>query len=780
MNDKLGFLSKTELADTSTPISYAQTGDGNRQYIADTMIFGTPPSTPMQTLPPPIASLTLNAATFHNITIKPDLVNFFYGNNGTGKTTIAREIKRAYEMEGSSELAWQGGKTAADYDVNAYNQAFIDHNVQNHSSLPGIFTIGQENIEVQTQIDEKTAQKSEFQKSRVALGVEKSQKESDIATLQSSFQEDCWSKAKTIREAFGKTQTGSKRKADFAQRVLTLTKAVEHDKDTLSSLYETAFDKSAKTYDKLRPLGGLQQLQGLRGQDLLAKSITSSANTVFAKFIKKINATDWVRDGHDRFSETEQKCPYCQQGLPDDFEMQLAACFDEQYQNDIDSLRQFQSAYHSDMQGFIVSLKDNLRDPFPKLNLTEYKAKIALFEKSVEANTRLIADKIKEPSKVVELENLTAIRSELNEIIKGFNQQIQDNNDIVNAKRTRQSECTVQVWELIAHILQGEIEAYKTNLVAVKNDISGLTQQISSAIQAIEQLTNDIADLNKQVVNTSTTMNCINNLLRDAGFQGFTLCENPNRANTYAVIRPCGTPAKGLSEGERNFIAFLYFYCCVQGSNDDSGIRKDKIVVIDDPVSSMDSGVLFLVSTLVREMIENCHANEYIKQIFVLTHNVYFHEQITYKGLATNQISFFLVSKTGNVSAIKLCEENPVKNSYAALWGELREVTTPISTINVIRRILEHYFMQLCGYNGANIRKMVLEEKKNRFIIDSDDSKYHLAKAMLYYIGATTTGAADSMFAVDDHADALKHKETFKLIFEVLGQNQHYEMMMNK
>ncbi|MDR0355882.1 MAG: AAA family ATPase [Deltaproteobacteria bacterium] len=34
---------------------------------------------------------------------------------------------------------------------------------------------------------------------------------------------------------------------------------------------------------------------------------------------------------------------------------------------------------------------------------------------------------------------------------------------------------------------------------------------------------------------------------------------------------------------------------------------KDKIVVIDDPVSSMDSSVLFIVSTLVREMVEVCY-----------------------------------------------------------------------------------------------------------------------------------------------------------------------------
>lgn len=52
------------------------------------------------------------------------------------------------------------------------------------------------------------------------------------------------------------------------------------------------------------------------------------------------------------------------------------------------------------------------------------------------------------------------------------------------------------------------------------------------------------------------------------------------------------------------------------------------------------SGALFIVSALVREMIEVCYNNtdyrshkvdgDYIKQIFILTHNVYFHKEITH------------------------------------------------------------------------------------------------------------------------------------------------------
>jgi ATP-dependent 26S proteasome regulatory subunit len=39
-----------------------------------------------------IEKLMLNAATFHGIPVEPTLINFFYGNNGTGKSTIARAV----------------------------------------------------------------------------------------------------------------------------------------------------------------------------------------------------------------------------------------------------------------------------------------------------------------------------------------------------------------------------------------------------------------------------------------------------------------------------------------------------------------------------------------------------------------------------------------------------------------------------------------------------------------------------------------------------------------
>ena len=276
--------------------------------------------------------------------------------------------------------------------------------------------------------------------------------------------------------------------------------------------------------------------------------------------------------------------------------------------------------------------------------------------------------------------------------------------------------------------------------------------------------------------------------------------------NSYEVIRQDGSIAQNLSEGECNFIAFLYFYHLVRGSDSDSEVTKDKIVVIDDPVSSMDSGALFIVSSLVREMIEVCHNNvdyegdqvlsDYIKQIFILTHNAYFHNAITYDQVHHYlPVSFYLIEKQNNVSTTRLCVDqnpkepaykmnfNPVQNAYAALWSEYKEVTSSTAILNVIRRILEHYFLQLCVYDGQDLIKRVLNDNRDKFICQITDghpdcSQYHLATAMLSYLGAHSNHISDGLNYVEDCTDIDQYRATFKMVFELMDQSQHYNMMM--
>ncbi len=302
-------------------------------------------------------------------------------------------------------------------------------------------------------------------------------------------------------------------------------------------------------------------------------------------------------------------------------------------------------------------------------------------------------------------------------------------------------------------------------------------------------------------------MNAINRILVESGFQGFHLRAKEGMEHTYEVIRENGVVATDLSEGERNFIAFLYFHQQVSGSMDKDG-TKPKIVVIDDPVSSMDSTALFFISGIVRTMISICRNNadyrnqqlptDYIKQIFILTHNVYFHKEITYQQVGYHDCaSFYMIRKRSNRSTVKLCVRdsaiptekenyNPVQNSYAALWEELRDVQSTTSAKNVMRRILEYYFLQLCGYEGEDLCERILgtEENKNKFIVpvengNPDTTNYELALTLLSYIKAAHS-IGDGISYTEESDDVDAYKNVFRLIFEALGQIQHYNMMIGK
>ena len=83
-------------------------------------------------IPSAITKITLDRATFSRVSVDElTFINFFYGNNGAGKSSIAHAIDEDDGVE------WAEGKTRDDYDVLVYNQDFINNNFENYGDLPG-------------------------------------------------------------------------------------------------------------------------------------------------------------------------------------------------------------------------------------------------------------------------------------------------------------------------------------------------------------------------------------------------------------------------------------------------------------------------------------------------------------------------------------------------------------------------------------------------------------------------------------------------------------------
>src|ERR1035441_2311921 len=74
--------------------------------------------------------------------------NYFYGSNGTGKTTISKVIadERAFP---TCSVTWQGGLKQ---QTRVYNQDFVTNNFSQSAELKGIFTLGEKSIDIQNRI----------------------------------------------------------------------------------------------------------------------------------------------------------------------------------------------------------------------------------------------------------------------------------------------------------------------------------------------------------------------------------------------------------------------------------------------------------------------------------------------------------------------------------------------------------------------------------------------------------------------------------------------------
>ena len=204
-------------------------------------------------------------------------------------------------------------------------------------------------------------------------------------------------------------------------------------------------------------------------------------------------------------------------------------------------------------------------------------------------------------------------------------------------------------------------------------------------------------------------------------------------------------------------------------------------------------------------MIEICYNNsdyrahkvkgDFIRQLFILTHNAHFHRSVTYNQVGRYEcVNFYKINKFNNESDVRPCIQqskdvagemenyNPVKNAYAALWTEYRELQSEIPLMNVIHRILDFYFLEMCGEDGMDIRERILVENRNNFIITREDGtedtmRFHLANSMLQYM---SSGVESDMSFVSDGAEVDQIKKTFEMIFEYMGQGQHYKMMMER
>ena len=229
-----------------------------------------------------------------------------------------------------------------------------------------------------------------------------------------------------------------------------------------------------------------------------------------------------------------------------------------------------------------------------------------------------------------------------------------------------------------------------------------------------------------------------------------------------------------LSEGEETFITFLYYLQLAKGSVNAATVSNRKILIIDDPICSLDSTILYVVSAMVKELIKEVKTGESnIEQIFILTHNIFFHKEASFvNGRTTTEttVNYWIIRKNENKSTITAYgQENPISTTYELLWKELKSSSqiSLISMQNTMRRIIENYFSML----GNNKEDFVI----NSFATVEDQV---ICRSLFHWINDGSHSIPDDLYYSVHSASPEKYKEIFKKVFEVTGHLAHYNMMM--
>lgn len=711
-------------------------------------------------------------------------INYIYGANASGKTTLSHYLEQPNENRYSDcSIEWENGIKER---ILVYNKFFREHNFGN-TVIPGVFTLGQTTKGQQTIIARKIGELEKLKQNNVQKKglIDKLCKESD--SIVTEFQNDIWNSIyKKHQNLFYSAFEGVRNSKDkFRQKVLD-----EYNNNTSELKAYGELKRQAQIIFQQHPII-LEQIQQIdctsaieiENKEIWSKKIIGTADVEIARLINRLNISDWVHEGKKHLEVNSNTCPFCQkETIDDNFRKQIELFFDESFAFDINTIKSLKDTYFQETQN-ILSILNNIevkekQNQNSKLNLELFSSYVKTLSGQINLNKEQINNKIKEPSRVIELLSNKDQFQLISKLIIEANKETEKHNLIMRNLSQETTSLIKNIWKFLLEENKIIIEKYIKEINGRKKGIDNLKKQIDNLRIQCEELDAEIKELNKKATSVQPTIDEINKTLCTFGFTNFKIVPSKNNKNQYQIQRETGESATStLSEGETTFITLLYFLQRVKGGDLPENVNDKRIVVIDDPISSLDSNILFVVSSLIKEIIEDIRNNRNnIQQIIILTHNVYFHKELSNLHLKNKEQGkqlnpyYWILRKNNNETSITYYEQEcPIKSSYDLLWKELRDScnTSCVTIQNIMRRIIESYFKTWGGYDDRSILDKV----------DNPQEK-EICRSLICMINDGSHCVPDDLFVEQENELIKKYKNVFRLIFERLGHIKHYDMMM--
>lgn len=551
--------------------------------------------------------------------------NLIYSPNGSGKSTLAGILRQISDgeplSEGSAVLSTDRGRvrissTVAPVELRDHVRVFDpEYRAKNLDHFAGIrWTIGEDAVQAAAEIDR---QKANLVSADDAIGLAEISAQSATRDLE-AFCDKTATELRGLKRLLQGQGAATYSKAVLRTNLNNLDAAALRD---LVLLDVEAEAKRTLLHDRT-VLPHVDLSHSIGPIDL--SPLANAANDLQSEAIAAAGERDPTLSGRHKWlsqgiqyldAEASSGCPFCGQGVPHDRERKLRETLSDRYEDLARRARDVQIA----LDAADVELRA-LGLPAPTVVVATkrqaFMRAVAAVDESLPDYRRVIRDIKERLALVVEggsqepFPPLTYSGSahvhwaQLQAIIDEHNAEI----------AVHEKACKDAFDDLEADMLSRSIEQYSELVVKDTNSSRDLAE-----LQALRHGT--MAELRRAEGSVQRIDQAVDLLNDDlSAYLGHPHIRVEILDDGYQILRE-GIPAAEVSEGERTAITLLHF---LRSLEDEQFQRDEGLVVIDDPVSSLDSTALHSAAAFLIDAIYDREANCVRGQVMVTTHNFAF------------------------------------------------------------------------------------------------------------------------------------------------------------
>ncbi len=590
--------------------------------------------------------------------------NIIFGNNGCGKTSLTRAFEllipknkhiekyrtisadkspsiefecedRSYKTEPNSDIR------VPPFKVEIYNSDFLHNNAPLNSEF-GLKKLDDGTIILEGSVlGEETKEINQLKDCRGK--VEKRQKkikdENDSENTLSAKQESEIKKYDKEIEKIRKKMTSNTIKITPDEIGINDFCKVSKDKfkyqeDVLMDL-EKDFNKlneAMKKFDGLKEMELPKDYQTIKDklEFLFSFDIDKEAGEVSKKIKEHISKVgrEFIEKGIELQKEMpDNACPFCTQKIPHEIIQEYTSYFNK-------SVEKFNQC-SLEVSGTLKNILDqwNIKEilqsfekfePFMKKDFSKNKESLENALEQIKVLLEKLQKEVDKKEGAKNKEKFQEIDKELLEIQENIQKHVNETRKILNQKKEQKKKLEKLKTDLKeARIKKAKHDSYDWQKIKKESEIklSVLNRRHERLNRLLEKIDNKLKKLYEQ---KRPDIEAINSYLKALNLPKYSLNEDYRIVLNSDVLENSKAEMI-LSDGEKTTLAFAYFLARLKSFYKKENL-KNLVVVIDDPISSLDEQRIYNTSNIVAKINQEL-AGEALKdeedkaQAFVLAHN---------------------------------------------------------------------------------------------------------------------------------------------------------------